>query len=76
MMVLTWYVYILDVNGAFLHGQFRNGEVIYTEVPQGFHKYWDPKIWLWLLMKTCYGLKLDGCIMLEQPYGIINKLHK
>ena len=57
MMMCMWYAYILDVCGAFLHGKFRNGEVIYTEVPDGFRNKWNPKVWLWLLLKTCYGLK-------------------
>ena len=57
MLMLYWYAYILDVNGAFLHGRFRNGEVIYSEIPDGFKSKWDPRVWLWLLLKTCYGLK-------------------
>lgn len=33
--------------------------VVNTEIPNGFHNKWDPKVWLWLwlLLKTCYGLK-------------------
>ena len=46
MLMLSWYAYILDVNGAFLHGRFRNGEVIYSEIPDGFKSKWDPRIWL------------------------------
>jgi hypothetical protein len=41
-MVLTlicmarWCAMLLDVEGAFLCGNFENGEKIYMEVPQGF----------------------------------------
>ena len=31
--------------------------MIYSEIPQGFQDEYDPKHWLWLLLKTCYGLK-------------------
>ena len=57
MMMALWWGYLIDVNGAFLNGQFQNGEVIYSEIPQGFHHKYNPKHWLWLLLKTCYGLK-------------------
>ena len=51
-----WVGHIIDVKGAFLHGEFENGEVIYTKIPEGFEKFWDPKEWVWLLQKTSYGL--------------------
>ena len=57
MIMAMWAAYLLDVKGAFLHGQFRNGEEIYSEIPDGFQKEYDPKHWLWYLLKTCYGLK-------------------
>ena len=34
MMMALYWAYLLDVKGAFLHGQFRNGEEIYSEIPQ------------------------------------------
>lgn len=51
-----WVRHIIDVKGAFLHGEFENGEVIYTKIPEGFEKFWDPNAWIWLLQKTSYGL--------------------
>ena len=57
MIMAGWYGHMCDVKGAFLHGTFDNGEVIYTTVPQGFEKWYDPEEWLLLLLKTCYGLK-------------------
>ena len=57
MIMAMWFGYVIDVKGAFLHGQFRNGEQIYSEIPDGFHEEYNPQYWLWLLLKTCYGLK-------------------
>jgi hypothetical protein len=47
----------VDVKGAFLNGDFNNGESIYMEVPQGFEKYYDPLYYVLLLLQTIYGLK-------------------
>lgn len=58
MMMALYWVYLLYVKDAFLYGQFQNGEKIYSEILQGFKdEEHDPKHWLWLLLKTCYGLK-------------------
>jgi hypothetical protein len=48
---------VLDVKGAFLHGEFEEGEKIYMEIPQGFEKYYNPLQYVWRLMMTMYGLK-------------------
>ena len=56
-LMAGWISQILDVKGAFLHGEFEEGEEpIYMEVPQGFEKYYGPDVVL-LLLKTIYGLK-------------------
>jgi hypothetical protein len=34
-MNTQWVAPIIDVEGPFLQGKFKNGEVIYTEVPDG-----------------------------------------
>jgi hypothetical protein len=47
---------LLDVKGAFLCGNFENGEKIYMEVPQGFERFYAKNTVL-LLLKTIYGLK-------------------
>ena len=58
MMMALYWAYLLDVKGVFLHGQFQNEEEIYNKIPQGFEdEEHDPEHWLWLLLKTCYGLK-------------------
>lgn len=50
------YMEVLDVKGAFLHGEFEDGEKIYMKIPQGFEKYY-PANYVWLLLTTLYGLK-------------------
>ena len=57
MLMSGWIGYLVDVKGAFLLGEFENNEQIYTKIPQGFEKYWDPKVWVWLLLRTVYGTK-------------------
>ena len=56
MIMAGWYAEILDVKGAFLHGEFEDGEEIYMEVPQGFEEYYPDNVLLKLL-RTLYGLK-------------------
>ena len=55
-IMAKWHLEVLDVKGAFLHGEFEEGEEIYMEVPQGFEKYY-PENSVILLLKTLYGLK-------------------
>ena len=46
----------MDIKGAFLHGQFEDGKVIYMKVPHGFGKFYPDVV-----------LKLKKCI-----YGLVN----
>jgi hypothetical protein len=57
MIMAGWVGEILDIQGAFLHGEFDQGEEIHMEVPQGFEKHYDPMYYVLLLLKTIYGLK-------------------
>ena len=57
MLMAAFRSHIVDVKGAFLHGEFDNGEVIYFKVPQGFETYYDDEEYYLLLLKTAYGLK-------------------
>ena len=47
---------LLDVNGAFLLGEFGTEEKLYMKVPEGFEKFYAANVLL-LLLKTIYGLK-------------------
>lgn len=56
MLQANWYSEVVDVRGAFLRGDFEDGEQIYLKVPQGFEKYYVQDVVL-KLQKTIYGLK-------------------
>jgi hypothetical protein len=46
----------VDVKGTFLHGGFKDGEVIYMKLPHGFEKFYQDDVVL-KLKKCIYGLK-------------------
>ena len=52
-----WEAELVDINGAFLHGEFDNGEQIYMEIPQGFQEVYDPDLYVLQLLQTLYGTK-------------------
>ena len=58
MLMANWTANVVDVKGAFLHGEFTDadGEEIFMKVPQGFEKHYPGNVLLRLL-KTIYGLK-------------------
>ena len=56
MVMADWYVEVVKVRGAFLHGEFKEGTKLYMEVPEGFEKFY-PIGCLLLLLQTIYGLK-------------------
>jgi hypothetical protein len=55
MIMANWTAHVLDVRGAFLKGDFGDGET-YLHVPQGMTKWYSGNVVL-LLKKTLYGLK-------------------
>ena len=57
MLMANFTSYIVDVQGAFLHGEFDNGQVVYCKIPEGFESLYDPSKYCWRLKKTAYGLK-------------------
>ena len=48
--------HVVDVKGAFLYGEFEDGEKIYIKIPLGFEKFYSSNTVL-LLKKMLYGLK-------------------
>ncbi len=52
----NWLGQILDMKGAFLHGDFKDGEVIYMKVQHEFEKFYQDDVVL-KLKKCIYGLK-------------------
>jgi hypothetical protein len=61
-LALTWMLmcsriaHVVDVKGAFLYGEFEEGEKVYIKIPLGFEEFYDCDTVL-LLKKTLYGLK-------------------
>jgi hypothetical protein len=56
LLLGKWYAELIDVKGAFLHGEFKEGEILYMEIPEGFEQYY-PTNYIWMLLRTIYGLK-------------------
>ena len=56
MIMANWQGQTVDVKGAFLHGEFKDGKVIYMKVPCGFEKFYLDDVVL-KLKKCIYGLK-------------------
>ncbi len=56
MVMGDWQGWIVDIMGAFLHGEFKGGKIIYMKVPHGFEKYYPDDVVL-KLKKCIYGLK-------------------
>jgi hypothetical protein len=56
MVMAAWTAHIMDVHGAFLKGKFKDGEIIFMKVPQGFEKFY-PEGTILKLLRTIYGLK-------------------
>ena len=52
----NWIAEIVDVEGAFLQGEFVDGEILYMEVPAGFHEYYDNDVVLRMNVPI-YGTK-------------------
>ena len=57
MIMAGWVGEVLDMKGAFLHGDIDKNQRMYMEVPKGFEKHYDPNYYVLLLLQTLYGLK-------------------
>jgi hypothetical protein len=55
MIMASMLAHVVDVKGAFLHGEFEDKEIIYMKIPQGFEKHFPGESVL-LLLKCLYGL--------------------
>ena len=56
LLMSNGYAHVVDVQSAFLLGEFANGEALYCPVPPGWTHLFPQDVVL-LLMKTVYGLK-------------------
>ena len=56
LLMSSWVAHIVDVNRAFLLGEFKVNQHIYMKIPKGFEKFYSPDVFLYL-QKTLYGVK-------------------
>jgi hypothetical protein len=56
LLLAKWYAKLIDIKGAFLHGEFEEEETLYTEILEGFEQCYHAGF-IWMLLRTIYGLK-------------------
>jgi hypothetical protein len=56
MIIFKWSAQLVDVKGALLCGNFKDGEETSMEVPEGFEEFYGACVLL-LLLQNIYGLK-------------------
>ena len=45
ILMANFTAYIVDIHGAFLLGDFDNGEVLYCKISEGFEEIYDPNVY-------------------------------
>ena len=73
LLMSGWAAHIVDVNGAFLLGEFRENEHIYMKVPKGFECFYSSDVLLYL-HKTLYGVKNVAKAFWRLLLGIMNSM--
>ncbi len=65
--------HVVDVKGAFLHGEFKVGEKIYIKIPLGLENFYNNNTVL-LLKKCLYGLKQAAMAFYEKLLAAASKI--
>jgi hypothetical protein len=65
MIIFKRSAQLVDVKGAFGCGNFKDGEDIYMEVPEGFEEFHEAYV-LILLLQTIYGLKQAAMVFCRE----------
>ena len=73
LLMSGWAAHIVDVNGAFLLGEFKENEHIYMKVPKGFECFYSSDVLLYL-RKTLYGVKNAAKAFWRLLLGIMNSM--
>ena len=73
LLMTGWAAHIVDMNGAFLLGEFRENEHIYMKIPNGFERFYSPEELLYL-RKTLYGVKNVAKAFWRLLPGIMNSM--
>jgi hypothetical protein len=74
IVMMSWAAHLMDVHGAFLKGKFRDGEIIYMKVPQGFEKFYPKNVAL-LLLRTIYGLVQAALAFWRETVAAFGYMH-
>jgi hypothetical protein len=74
MLMAEWHGHVIDVRGAFLKGDFGNGELLYLQVPKGMERWYGEDVFL-LLRKTLYGLKQAAYRFWIYLLAVVRKLN-
>jgi hypothetical protein len=74
MIMANWCGELLDIKGAFLHGDFEDGKNVFMEVPEGFEKHYDPMYYVLLLLQTIYGLKQSAMAFWKKLLAAFNDM--
>ena len=51
-----WVPKVIDIEGAFIQGRFRNDQELFIDIPEGFEQYHEGDVVLWL-NDPIYGTK-------------------
>ena len=73
MLLATWSAQIVDVKGAFLHGNLDDDEKIYMEIPEEFEDKYCVNCVL-LLRRTLYDLKQAAMAFWKQLLAAMRRM--
>ncbi len=73
MVMASMITHIVDVKGAFLHGEFEDWEKVHMAIPHGFEKHF-PADSVILLLNCLYGLKQAARAFWRQPLQAAKKM--
>jgi len=75
LMAGNWIFNVVDVEGAFLHGRFKQGEEVHISIPEGWEEFYDDDDVL-LLGKTLYGTKQVAMAFWRELLNAMKKIKK
>ena len=73
MLMGSMHAHLVDVNGAFLLGEFKLEEKFFMKILHGFEKYYPPGVLLFL-KQTLYSVKNTAKAFWKLLLGIMNEL--
>jgi hypothetical protein len=74
MIIFKWSAQLVDLKGAFLCGNFKDGEEIFMEVLEVFEEFYGAYV-LILLLQTAYGLKQAAMAFWRELVKALNDMN-